>query len=353
MAVKVVSDEEFEKLLKDYEYNFKVGDFVKGVVCSYDNEGALVDIGAKTNAVCPMREAKINREDNIEDILKRGETYEFLICQSEDEEGRLTLSYKKVALAQGWQELEEIKNKDEAVVGTVVSVVKGGILVDVKGVRGFVPSSHLRVKEVDDLVNTTLELKILTLDMAQNNFILSNRKAFADSIEDIRKDIFGQLEVGQIVKGTVVRIADFGAFVDIGGVDGLLPLSQISWRWVEHPMDVLQVGQKIDIEIIGIDYEKNRVSLSLKNLEPDPWVETKGKIQEGEKIKGKITRIRHFGAFVEVYPCVEALLPHNEVVQYQNEKGVVLEAGSTIDVIVLKFNPDDRRIALTLKEQEV
>ena len=142
--------------------------------------------------------------------------------------------------------------------------VKGGVLVEVMGVRGFVPSSHLRAKEVENIIGQKIELKILSIDVSQNNFILSNRKVYADSIEDIKKDVFGQLEVGQVVKGEVVRIADFGAFIDIGGVDGLLPLSQISWKWVDHPNDILKVGEKINIEIIGIDFDKQRVSFELK-----------------------------------------------------------------------------------------
>ena len=347
MANKM-TDGEFEALLENYNYSFKVGDIVKGKVFSYSSDSILVDIGAKTNAICPLREAKINKDDNVKEILLKSETYDFLIIQEEDEEGRFTVSYKKVALAQCWQELEAVKAQDKIVEGTVLSMVKGGVLVEVMGIRGFVPSSHLRVKEDESLINQKLELKILTLDMAQNNFILSNKKAYADSAEEVKKDIFTQLEVGQVVKGEVSRIADFGAFVDIGGVDGLLPLSQISWRWVDHPQDILKIGDKINVEIISVDYDKNRVSLSLKNLEPDPWVEAKGKINEGQHVQGKITRLKHFGAFVEVCPCVEALLPQNEVIQYQNEHGVVLEVGDTIDTVILKFNADDRRIALTV-----
>ena len=347
MLSKELSDAEYEQLLGQYEYKFQKGDLVKGTVCGYDSEGVIVDIGAKTSAICPEREAKLNREDNIEDILKKDETYEFLIVREEDEDGRFTVSYKKVASAYNWKQLEEIKEADKVIEGTVVQTVKGGVLVEVMGIRGFVPSSHLRAKEIENIVGQTIELKILSIDVSQNNFILSNRKVYADSIEDIKKDVFGQLEVGQVVKGEVVRIADFGAFIDIGGVDGLLPLSQISWRWVDHPNDILKVGEKINVEIIGIDFDKQRVSLSLKNLEPDPWIEAKGKIQEGAVVKGNITRIKHFGAFVEVYPCVEALLPQNELVQYQNEHGTILDVGDVIDTVILKFNPDDKRISLS------
>lgn len=347
MLSNELSDAEYAQLLSQYEYKFQKGDLVQGTVCGFDSEGAIVDIGAKTNAICPEREAKLNKEDNIEDILKKDEAYEFLIIREEDEDGRFTVSYKKVASAYSWKQLEEIKEADKVIEGTVVQSVKGGVLVEVMGVRGFVPSSHLRAKEVENIIGQKIELKILSIDVSQNNFILSNRKVYADSIEDIKKDVFGQLEVGQVVKGEVVRIADFGAFIDIGGVDGLLPLSQISWKWVDHPNDILKVGEKINVEIIGIDFDKQRVSLSLKNLEPDPWIEAKGKIQEGAIVKGKITRIKHFGAFVEVYPCVEALLPQGELLQYQNEHGVILDVGDEIDTVILKFNPDDKRISLS------
>ena len=234
-----LSDKEYEELLKNYEYSFQKGDLVKGTVCAYDSEGAIVDIGAKTNAICPDREAKINKDDNIEEILEKGKEYEFLIIKEEDDDGRFTISYRKVAMAYNWKLLEEAKAQDKVVEGIVVQSVKGGVLVDVMGIRGFVPSSHLRSKEPENIVNQKIELKVLSMDMSQNNFILSNKKVYTDSIEEIRKDVFGQLEVGAVVKGEVVRIADFGAFIDIGGVDGLLPLSQISWRWVDHPCDIL------------------------------------------------------------------------------------------------------------------
>lgn len=348
MAPQQITDEQYEELLKNYQYSFKKGDLVQGTVEGYDSEGAIVDIGAKSSAICPEREAKLTKEENMQDVLKLGEKYEFLIIKEEDEDGKLTVSYKKVASAYNWKQLEEIKEQDKIIEGTIAQVVKGGILVDVMGIRGFVPSSHLRLKETEANVGSTIELKILSIDVLQNNFILSNRKVYSDTLEEVKKDVFSQLEVGQIVKGEVVRIADFGAFVDIGGVDGLLPLSQISWRWVDHPGDILKIGDKIDVEIIGIDFDKQRVSLSLKNLEPDPWVEAKGKIHEGEVVKGKVTRIKHFGAFVEVYPCVEALLPQAEVVQYQNEHNTILDVGEVIDTVILKFNPDDKRISLSV-----
>lgn len=342
-------DLDFEELLKQYDYKFQKGDLVKGIVCGYDGQGVMVDIGAKTIAVVPTREA-VEKDEKLEDKFEKGKEYEFLIIREEDEDGKFLLSKKKVDFAYAWKELEKAKAADETILGTVAGVVKGGVLVDISGVRGFVPSSQLRSKEADLEVGSKIELKILTLDNQQNNFILSNKKVYDDSVVEARNNVFSQIEPGQVVKGDVVRITDFGAFVDLGGIDGLLPLSQLSWRWIDHPTDILTVGDKIDVEVIAVDHDKQRVSLSLKNLEPDPWVEAEKQIKEGDKLEGTITRIKHFGAFVEVFPGVEALLPQSEVIELQNETKKILQVDDKLQVYILKFNPSDRRIALTCKE---
>ena len=351
MAVKKgVSEEDFEKLLEQYDYKFKKGDLVKGTVVGADGKGVLVDIGAKTTALVPNYEA-VDKGENIEEKFQKGMEAEFLIIREEDEDGRFLLSKKKVDFAYAWKDLEKAKEADETILGTVVNTVKGGVLVEVAGVRGFIPSSQLRVKESDLEAGAKIEVKILTLDVQQNNFILSNKKVYDDSIQESKNNIFSQVEVGQIVKGEVVRITDFGAFVDIGGVDGLLPLSQLSWRWIDHPTDILHVGDKIDAEIILIDHDKQRISLSLKKLEPDPWIEAEKNIKEGDEIEGTITRLKYFGAFVEVFPGVEALLPHDEVIEYQNENKNILQVGDKIKTHIIKFNPSDRRIALSIHQQ--
>lgn len=346
---KFLTDEEFDKLISRYDYKFQKGDLVRGQVCGYDSDGVIVDIGAKTSATCPIREARIDTSVPVEEVLKKDEVYEFLIIKEEDDEGRFTLSYKKVALAYAWKELEELKEQDATVEGTVAAVVRGGVLVDVKGVRGFIPSSHLRAKDIDNIVGQTIEMKILTLDSHQNNFILSNKKVYSDAAEENKEAMFSKLEVGQVVKGEVVRITDFGAFIDIGGMDGLLPLSQMSWRWVDHPSDILKIADTINVEIIGIDNEKQRVSLSLKNLEADPWNEAKDKLKEGDKVEGLVTRIKNFGAFVEVFPGVEALLPMNELSEYQSSKGIIVNVGDKVNTTIIKFQPEDRRISLSLE----
>lgn len=341
---------DFEELLNKYDYKFQKGDLIKGVVCSYDGHGVLVDIGAKTLAVVPNREAADKNED-VEKKLVKGQEYEFLIIREEDEDGKFLLSNKKVEQAYAWKELEKAKASEETILGTIVGDVKGGLLVEISGVRGFVPSSQLRSKDAEVSVGSKIELKILSLDQQQNNFILSNKKVYEDGAVEARKNVFAQIEAGQIVKGEVVRITDFGAFIDLGGIDGLLPLSQLSWRWIDHPTNILSVGDKIDVEVIAVDHSKQRVSLSLKNLEPDPWIEAEKQIKEGDKVEGTITRIRHFGAFVEVYAGVEALLPNAEVVELQDKTGNILNVGDKIDTYILRFNPEDKRISLTINSE--
>ena len=346
--VEQYSDSEFEALLGKYDYNFKRGDIVKGVVCAYESDGAIVDIGSKCTAFVPSYEVSADRKAKAEEVLEKGVEYEFLITQDCDENGKFNLSYKKVHFAHTWAELQKVKDADETISVVISQTVKGGLIVDVSGVQGFIPQGQLCARETICNVGDKIDVKILTLDKAQNNLILSNRKVYETNMAETRKNVFAQIEVGQIVKGEVVRITDFGAFVNIGGVDCLLPLSQISWKWVEHPTDLLKVGQEINVEIIDVDHDKQRISLSLKNTEPDPWIKAEEELKEGDVKEGIITRIKGFGAFVEVLPGVEALLPQSELAEYQNKTGAILKAGDKINTSIIKFNPKDKRISLGL-----
>ena len=351
--VEKYTDEDFEALLTKYDYNFKRGDIVKGVVCAYESDGAIVDIGSKSTAFVPSYEVSSDRKAKAEEVLEKGIEYEFLIVQDCDENGKFTLSYKKVHLAHTWAELEKVKEADETIVATITQTVKGGLIVDVSGVQGFVPQGQICARESICNIGDKIEVKILTLDKSQNNLILSNRKVYETNMAETRKNVFSQIEVGQIVKGEVVRITDFGAFVNIGGVDCLLPLSQISWKWVEHPTDLLTVGQEINVEIIDIDNEKQRISLSLKNTEPDPWIKAEEELKEGDVKEGVITRIKAFGAFVEVLPGVEALLPQSALSEFQNSKDTIFKVGDKIDTKIIRFNPKDKRISLGLPTDEI
>lgn len=351
--VEKYSADDFEALLAKYDYSFKRGDIVKGVVCAYESDGAIVDIGSKSTAFVPSYEVSADKKARVEDVLEKNVEYEFLILNDCDENGKFNLSYKKVHLAHTWAELAKIKEADETIAVTITQTVKGGLIVDVSGVQGFIPQGQLCARETVCGVGDKIEVKILTLDKAQNNLILSNKKVHETSMAETRKNVFSQIEVGQVVKGEVVRITDFGAFVNIGGVDCLLPLSQISWKWVEHPTDLLKVGQEINVEIIDIDHDKQRISLSLKNTEPDPWIKAGEELKEGDIKEGVVTRVKGFGAFVEVLPGVEALLPQSALAELQNTKNMIVKAGDKIDTKIIKFNPQDKRISLGLPTDEV
>ena len=351
--VEKYSDKDFDELLAKYDYSFKRGDIVKGVVCAYESDGAIVDIGSKSTAFVPSYEVSADRKAKAEDVLEKGVEYEFLITNDCDENGKFNLSYKKVHLAHTWAELAKVKEADETIAVVISQVVKGGLIVDVSGVQGFIPQGQLCARETICNVGDKIDVKILTIDKSQNNLILSNRKVYETNMAETRKNVFAQIEVGQIVKGEVVRITDFGAFVNIGGVDCLLPLSQISWKWVEHPTDLLKVGQEINVEIIDIDHDKQRISLSLKNTEPDPWIKAEEELKEGDIKEGVVTRIKGFGAFIEVLPGVEALLPQSALVELQNAKKIIVKAGDKIDTKIIKFNPKDKRISLGLPTDDV
>lgn len=341
---------EFEKLLQQYDYAFKRGEIVRGTVVALESNGALVDIGAKTAAFLPNKEVA-SPYATAQTALKQGENFDFFILFEEDEDGQLTLSLRRVQTAQNWNKLEEMMANDVVVQCKVTAVVKGGLLVDVLGLRGFIPSSHLRVKQaLDELVSSELPAKIINLDRQRNNIILSHRKMVAEQMAEQRKDLFSKLHEGAVVEGEVVRLTDFGAFVDLGGVDGLLPLSQMSWRWVEHPSDILSIGDVIQVEVIGIDHDKQRVSLSIKGQHADPWNEVTKQLGMGDEVEGTITRMKHFGAFVEVYPGVEALLPSKDIGDYEHRNNTKLEAGNTIKTYIVKFSPDERRISLSFNQ---
>ena len=327
--------DEFESLIEKYTVTLKKGDLVDGKICSVDSNGAYVDIAAKAIAYLPIKECDVE--------LKKGDVHQCLIVDFDEREERFELSQKKVHQAFAWKELEKIKQADDIILGEVSAVVKGGLIVELMGIKGFVPSSQILLKGKDFKIGDKIELKILTLDPEKDNFILSNKKVHSDMEVDAVKNVFAQVEVGQVVKGQVVRIADFGAFVDIGGVDGLLPLSQMSWRWVEHPNDVLKLGDKLEVEIITVDKEKGRISLSLKSLQEDPWIKAKNEFKENDVVEGVVTRVKPFGFFVEVYPGVEALLPLKESDDDEDKRFTV---GEKIKVKIIKMNFEDKRISL-------
>lgn len=339
--------EQFQNLLDKHFVDMERGSVITGQVVKHDSNGAWVDINAKMLAFVPAKEVSSTYPFKLDEELPLKEKFEFYILREDNEDEHFVISRKRVFQAQSWSKLKELMDADEVIECTVSSVVKGGLLVDIHNLRGFVPASHLRVREsYESLVGKTIQLKILSLDQQANNIILSHKKVMAEQMAEQRQSIFNDLKEGAVLEGDVVRLTDFGAFVDLGGVDGLLPLSQMSWRWVEHPSDVLNVGEHIKVEIIGIDSERQRVSLSIKSLTSDPWGSIANEMGPGQEVEGKITRLKHFGAFVEIYPGVEALLPYRDQAEEERNQDRKFEVGETIKVFINKFNPRERRISL-------
>ena len=344
----MLNDDEFLKLVNEYQYSYKIGQIVKGKIVSFEGNDALVDIKAKTSAICPQYEILLEDGKSAKETLVVGEEYEFIIISGEDEDGIFKISQKRVSIVKNIELLEEKFKNNEILTATVQGIVKGGVIANVMGIKGFIPSSQLKTSELKP--QDKLEVKILSINPEQNDLILSNKKIYEEEIENVKKETLDKIELNMVVKGTVVRITDFGAFVDIGGLDGLLPLSQMSWRWIDKPADILSLNQKIDVEIIGIDREKQRVSLSLKSLEENPWLKASETIKDDITIKGKITGIKPFGIFVEVYDNVEGLLNKAQVKEYVKRFNKDPELGDEFNVLIKKFDIENQKINLEIAE---
>lgn len=351
------SKSEFERLLEEsLSFKFEQGDIVPGNVVRIERDGLLVDVGGKSEGFVPLKEIANINVDRIEDIVKVGDEQEFYILREENENGQLTLSLKRVAQARGWVQLENMKRNDDTIRAKISQVVKGGVVVDVYGLRGFVPASQLRVKGTtpEELIGMEIPMKILETDTKRNKLILSQRLAVQEEKAAQREKILSTLESGQVVTGEVVRIADFGAFIDLGGLDGLLPISEISWERVSHPSDVLKVGQMVTTKVLKVDQEKGHISLSLKQMQPDPWKEIEDKFNEGQVVNGTVRKIQSFGAFVQIYPGVDALLPTVEMSEQPTAKPEeIVQVGQQLKAIIKKFSPKEHKISLSLKGVDV
>ncbi len=348
---------EFEKLLKEGKYDFKFnqGDIIKGKIIHLEKDGALVDIGGKTEAFLPYKELT-NRPKRvkIEELVTIGEEHDFYILRDEAEDEKLILSLKKVSQAQGWAKLEEAKKTNESLAAVIASIVKGGLIIDYLGIRGFAPTSQLRFKSssTDNQVGSNISVKVLEIDQKKNKLIFSQKLAVQDEKADLREKTMQKLELGQVVNGEVVRVTDFGAFIDLGGIDGLLPISEFSWQRVTNPQDILKVGQQLELKVLKIDRETSRISLSLKRLQNDPWIDLQGKVKENDLIKGIVSKVANFGAFIEVSPGVEGLLPRAEITEESSTPKVedYIKVGQEVEVFVKRFAPTEHRLSLSLKE---
>ena len=331
---------------------FAEGDVVTGTVVKIDQEEVLVDIGYKAEGVIPARELTIRHDVNPREVISEGEEIEALIMQIEDAEGRMILSKKRAQYEKAWGRIEEIKRTGGVVTGTVIEVVKGGLIVDI-GLRGFLPASLVELRRVRDLqqfIGKELECKIIELDRNRNNVVLS-RRAFLEEAHSVhRKEFLENLQVGQVKRGTVSSIVNFGAFVDLGGVDGLVHVSELSWQHIDHPGEVVKVGDEIDVEVLHVDLERDRVSLSLKNTQEDPWRAFARTHQPGDVVKGTISRLVPFGAFVQVSDGIEGLVHISELSDEHVElPEQVVSAGQEVMVRLIDVDLERRRISLSLK----
>jgi len=347
------SEEEFLAAIDETIKYFNDGDIVDGTIVKVDRDEVLLDIGYKTEGVIPSRELSIKHDVDPHEVVAVGDHVEALVLQKEDKEGRLILSKKRAQYERAWGTIEKIKDEDGIVTGTVIEVVKGGLIIDI-GLRGFLPASLVEMRRVRDLqpyVGKELEAKIIELDKNRNNVVLSRRAWLEQTQSEVRQTFLTTLLKGQVRSGVVSSIVNFGAFVDLGGVDGLVHVSELSWKHIDHPSEVVEVGQEVTVEVLDVDMDRERVSLSLKATQEDPWQQFARTHQIGQVVPGKVTKLVPFGAFVRVDEGIEGLVHISELAERHVEiPEQVVQVGDEIFVKVIDIDLDRRRISLSLKQ---
>jgi small subunit ribosomal protein S1 len=332
---------------------FNDGDIVDGTIVKVDRDEVLLDIGYKTEGVIPSRELSIKHDVDPGDVVSVGDKVEALVLQKEDKEGRLILSKKRAQYERAWGTIEKIKEEDGVVTGQVIEVVKGGLILDI-GLRGFLPASLVEMRRVRDLqpyVGRELEAKIIELDKNRNNVVLSRRAWLEQTQSEVRQNFLTQLQKGQVRPGVVSSIVNFGAFVDLGGVDGLVHVSELSWKHIDHPSEVVEVGQEVTVEVLDVDMDRERVSLSLKATQEDPWQQFARTHQMGQIVPGKVTKLVPFGAFVRVDEGIEGLVHISELAERHVEiPEQVVQVGDDVMVKIIDIDLERRRISLSLKQ---
>jgi len=349
----VGTSEEFLAAVDATIKNFDDGDLVTGVIVKVDRDEVLLDIGYKTEGVIPARELSIRHDTDPDDVVKVGDTIEALVLTKEDKEGRLILSKKRAQYERAWGTIEKIKEADGIVTGTVIEVVKGGLIVDI-GLRGFLPASLVEMRRVRDLgpyIGQELEAKIIELDKNRNNVVLSRRAFLEQTQSEVRSTFLTALAPGQIRPGVVSSIVNFGAFVDLGGVDGLVHVSELSWKHIDHPGEIVHVGQEVEVEVLEIDMERERVSLSLKATQEDPWAVYARTHAIGQIVPGKVTKLVPFGAFVRVFEGIEGLVHISELaVRHVELPEQVVSPDEEVFVKIIDIDLERRRISLSIKQ---
>ncbi len=347
-----ISDEQMNEMVDGTLTEFDEGDLVDGTIVKIERDEVLVDIGFKSEGVIPSRELSIRKDADPSELVEVGDKIEALVLQKEDKDGRLILSKKRAEYERSWISVEEKFKAGEPVVGEVIEVVKGGLIIDI-GLRGFLPASLVdlrRVKDLDMYLNTELEARIIEMDRNRNNVVLSRRVLLEEGRKNERAEILAKLNKGMRLKGTVSSIVDFGAFVDLGGIDGLVHISELSWNHVNHPSEVVKVGQKVEVEVLDVDLSRERISLGLKQTQPDPWVKLVEAYPVGTIVDGTVTKIVPFGAFVQLGEATEGLVHISEMAPRHIETPAqVVKVGDVVKVKVMEVNSERRRISLSMK----
>ncbi len=343
------------QLVPNYDATIKPineGDVVSGEVVRIDKDEVLVDIGYKSEGVIPATELSIRRSVDPSEEVSLGDPVDALVLTKEDAEGRLILSKKRARFEKAWRRIEAAAESGEPVEGTVIEVVKGGLILDL-GVRGFLPASLVdirRVHNLDEFMGNQLECKVIELNRSRNNVVLSRRAVLEEERKEVRQQILGRLQPGQVVEGKISNIVDFGAFVDLDGIDGLIHISELSWSHVNHPSEVLSIGDTVRVKVLDIDRERQRISLGLKQTQEDPWQRVLDSYNPGDVLEGKVTKVVAFGAFVEIVPGVEGLVHISELADHHVESpSEVVSPSDEVRVKILEIDEERRRISLSIK----
>jgi small subunit ribosomal protein S1 len=346
------------KLVPNYDatlVSFEEGDVVTGKVVRIDKDEVLVDIGYKSEGVIPQGELSIRRSIDPAEEVQLGEEVDALVLTKEDQDGRLILSKKRARFERAWRRIEAAAESGEPVEGNVIEVVKGGLIIDL-GVRGFLPASLVdirRVQNLDEYLGQKIETKVIELNRSRNNVVLSRRSVLEEERKEARQQILDRLQRGMVVEGTISNIVDFGAFVDLDGIDGLIHISELSWGHVNHPSEVLSIGDTVRVKVLDIDRERQRISLGLKQTQEDPWERVVNTYNVGDVLEGKVTKVVSFGAFVEIMEGVEGLVHISELAQHHVENPrEIVDPGDEVKVKILEIDDERRRLSLSLKRVE-
>jgi small subunit ribosomal protein S1 len=347
-----MSDEEMNSLIDGTITDLEEGTLVTGTVVKIEHDEVLLDIGFKSEGVIPVRELSIRKDADPHDLVHLGDEIEALVLQKEDKDGRLVLSKKRAEYERAWNRIEEKFNSGENVEGEVIEVVKGGLILDI-GLRGFLPASLVDLRRVKDLsayLGTRIEARVIEMDRNRNNVVLSRRVVLEEARKAERTEILSKLKPGMRLKGTVSSIVDFGAFVDLGGIDGLVHISELSWNHVNHPSEVVKVGQEIEVEVLDVDLKRERISLGLKQTTEDPWRQLVKKYPIGAIVEGTVTNLVTYGAFVDLGEGIEGLVHISEMAkQHVDDPSQVCQVGEKVQVKVMDIDVDRRRISLSMK----